>query len=51
MNENTAVSIPREAAEGCKKGAGKEDAQSDNKIHSCNKDSSLTLLLHHSFTW
>lgn len=49
MNENAAVSISAEAAEGCKEGAGKEDAQSGNKIQSCNKDSSFTLFLRHSF--
>lgn len=49
MNENAAVSIPAEAAEGCKEEAGKGDAQSGNKIQSCNKDSNLTLLLHPTF--
>lgn len=49
MNENAAVSIPAEAAEGCKEGASKETAQSGNKIQLCNKDSSLTLLLHLTF--
>lgn len=49
MNENAAVLISAEAAEECKEGAGKEVAQSGNKIQSCNQDSSFTLVLHHSF--
>ena len=49
VNEVAATSIAAEAVAGCKEGAGMEDAQSGHKIQSCSKDSSLSLLLHHSF--